>query len=88
MQLMTELVRKAEQNSERLAAQLAAKGGGETAALSACSPAHSPAVNNLIQAVRTSAEGLAGGASSSGAPWVPWHAEYHATLKLSIGNRM
>ena len=66
-QLMTELVRKAEQNTERLAAQLAAKGAGETAALSACSPARSPAVDNLIQAVRTSAEGLAGAAISSGA---------------------
>ena len=80
-QLMTELVRKAEQNTERLAAQLAAKGAGEPAALSACSPAHSPAVNHLIQAVRTSAEGLAGGARSSGTPWRSWHAESHATFE-------
>lgn len=63
---MTELVRKAELNTERLAAQLAAKGAGAAAALSACSPACSPAVGNLIHAVRrSSAQGLA---STSGAP--------------------
>jgi len=70
---MTELVRKAELATERLAAQLAARGSGGAAALSACSPGVSPAVGDLIHAVRSSAhvrvsaQGLAGAGSSCGA---------------------
>jgi len=72
--MMTELVRKAELATERLAAQLAARGSGGAAALSACSPAVPPAVGDLIHAVRSSAhvrasaQGLAGAGSSCGAP--------------------
>jgi len=71
--MMTELVRKAELATERLAAQLAARGSGGAAALSACSPGVSPAVGDLIHAVRSSAhvrvsaQGLAGAGSSCGA---------------------
>ncbi len=71
--MMTELVRKAELATERLAAQLAARGSGGAAALSACSPDVPPAVGDLIHAVRSSAhvrasaQGLAGAGSSCGA---------------------
>lgn len=69
---MTELVRKAEANTERLAAQLAPGGGSAAAAaLSACSPACSPAVDNIMHAVRSSAQGLVGAASTSGAHLAP-----------------
>ncbi len=70
-QLMTELVRKAEQNIDSLAAQLRnTSGPAAAAAISASGPGqHSPtaAVNDLINAARSSVEQIAG----SGAGEIP-----------------
>ncbi len=63
VQLMTELVRKAEQNIDSLAAQLRTSSmPAAAAAISASNPGQSPtaAVNDLINAARSSVEQIAG----------------------------
>ncbi|KAK9908432.1 hypothetical protein WJX75_007754 [Coccomyxa subellipsoidea] len=63
VELMTELVRKAEQNIDSLAAQLrSGSGAAAAAAISASNAGQSPtaAVNDLINAARSSVEQIAG----------------------------